>query len=200
MLIYKLGKVVHHNSEYILFESHSSGYNIKVNNAESYAIDSTLKLYVYEHKNEYSNSLYGFKSFKERIFFEDLMKINGIGPRTAMSLLKNGWEELAHLLVTSNVEALSAYPYVGKKAANQIIFELQSKWSRLMESDKFKVDATKIIEKNSKLEDLEKTLKVLGYKSKQIKFAIDHNVEDYNLETMVEQAIINISEAPQFKN
>ena len=88
-MLYKLGRVISKTKTCLIFESNYTGYAIFVTNVDNYEVDKFQKIFVYEHKSEYGHSYYGFKEFKERIFFEDLLTIQGIGPKTAMSILSS---------------------------------------------------------------------------------------------------------------
>lgn len=188
MLLYRLGKIIHVNKKYIIFESDSAGYTINITRAENFEKDRTLKLYIYELSNEYQKTLYGFTHFKERVLFEDLISINGIGPRIALILLNDGWEKIASLIANGNWETLSRYPYINVKNCHQIIFELQNKWAKFLEKDE-KVTSTNI----QNISDATETLKMLGFKREQIKYALESaNLQD-DVETLVENAIKKIS-------
>ena len=82
-----VGKVISKSKQNLIFESNYTGYIIHVSNVDKFETDKFQKIFIYEHKNEYSHSYFGFKEFKERILFEDLISIPGIGPKTALSIL-----------------------------------------------------------------------------------------------------------------
>ena len=109
MEIYKIGKIVSKNKRYIIFESNNCGDLIYVNNINKFKVGSNLKLFIYKYQNEYINNLYGFSSFKERILFDDLLSINGVGPKTALSLLKEGEEMLINIIANKDLENLNNF-------------------------------------------------------------------------------------------
>ncbi len=185
MEIYKIGKIVSKNKRYIIFESNNCGDLIYVNNINKFKVGSNLKLFIYKYQNEYINNLYGFSSFKERILFDDLLSINGVGPKTALSLLKEGEEMLINIIANKDLENLNNFPFIGRKTANQVIFEL---------SDKYKNFQNKKINKIMPLM-LKKPLKNLGFNQKQINFAIKNVKPQENIETLIEESIKIISNA-----
>lgn len=88
-MLYRLGKVVNKNKSYLIFESNNTGYVIHTPNVDLFEIDKFQKIFIYEHQNDYIHTYYGFKDFKERLFFEDLLSIPGIGPKTALGILSH---------------------------------------------------------------------------------------------------------------
>lgn len=182
-MIYKFGKVISKTKSNLIFESDYTGYVISVIDVDKFEINKFQKIFIYEYKNEYNQNYYGFKEFKERIIFEDLISIPGIGPKTAMSILTINWKNLISLIASGNYEELSKIPYVSVKAARQIIFDFQKKYKTIMLKNE---------ENKNKLEVF-KTLKTLGFSDKQIDL-VSNKLEDINdIDKMVQNAIEMIS-------
>lgn len=189
-MFYKLGKVVSKTKSYLIFESNYCGYIVYAPDIERFEIDKFQKIFIYHHQNEYSNYYYGFKDFKERIFFEDLLSIPGIGPKTAITILNNGWQNALDLVINGDWEKLSEFPYLGKRSARQIVFEYQGKYSNM---------ALKKIESKN-INELRKTLKTLGFNEWQVNFALKKIKDSDNLDEMVELAIKEISNEQRSEN
>lgn len=185
MKLFKIGKVVSIGKTYVILESNYTGYIIYVANPERFEKDKVMKMFIYEHRSEYSSAIYGFKEFKERILFEDLLSVSGIGPKTALSILKLEAENVISYIQDKNVESLSSIPSVGTKTANQIIFELGNKYKDV----KAKTDG-----KHLPVE-VASPLKTLGFNQKQIDFAISELKPADSIEILVENAIRLISNA-----
>lgn len=185
-MLYKYGRVASKAKRYIIFESNYTGYVINVPNVDDFDIETTKKIFIYDHSNEYNKSLYGFKEFKERLLFEDLISIQGIGPKTALSILSFGWEAVLDYIINGDIEKLSSVQYVGIKSAKQMIFELQDKYTNMTKYKK--QDISK--EKN----ELKNTLKTLGFKEEQILKVMPNIKEEKNVENMIEEAIKLISQ------
>lgn len=182
-MIYKLGKVVSKTKSNLIFESNYTGYVISVIDIDRFEINKFQKIFIYEYKNDYSQNYYGFKEFKERIIFEDLISIPGVGPKTAMSVLTINWKKLISLIAEGDYEELSKIPYVSLKVARQIVFDFQKKYKTIM---------SKKTENKNKLEVF-KTLKTLGFTDKQIDL-VSNKLEDINdIDKMVQNAIEMIS-------
>lgn len=187
MEIYKYGKVMSIGKTYIIFESNSSGSIIYVPNIEVFKEDERIKMFVYKYVTDFTTALYGFRTFKERLLFEDLISINGIGPKTAIGLLKEGKDMLISLLANGDIEGLSSFPYLGAKTANQIIFELSDKYKNMENKAK----------SNGKLfpQEARTSLKTLGFNREQIDYAIKNIEPQPKIELLVEEAIKAISNA-----
>lgn len=187
MQIYKVGKIVSVGKGYVIFESQYTGHIIHVANPNQFKKDENRKIYVYEYNTEYIQSVYGFANFKDRMMFEDLISVNGVGPKTALSLLKEGCEPIISLILSGDSEGLSSYPYLGGRTANQIIFELSDKYKNMSH-----------VQTNKKLlpvSEVKNSLKTLGFTSKQIDYAVQNIKPSSNIEQLVEQAIKVISNA-----
>lgn len=183
MKLFKIGKIVSIGKTYVILESNYTGFIVYAAQPEQFEKDKNLKLYIYEHRSEYTSAMYGFKTFQERILFEDLLSVSGIGPKTALSLLKLGHENVIGYIQNSDHESLSSVPSVGIRTANQILFELSAKYQSMKLKSTGKYLPTEVVN----------PLKTLGFSQKQIDYAIKELKPEDSIETMVENAIKLIS-------
>jgi holliday junction DNA helicase RuvA len=73
--------------------------------------------------------LYGFASADERILFDQLITVTGVGPKVAMAILSSmPADPLRRAIVSGDVAALTAVPGVGKKVAGRVILDLKDKF------------------------------------------------------------------------
>lgn len=85
-----------------------------------------VKIYTYYQVAEDMQKLYGFASREDRRVFTQLLKVPGIGPRLAMSIMSTlRADELKLAVITGDVKALSRAPGLGKKTAEKLILELK---------------------------------------------------------------------------
>ncbi|ASI54056.1 Holliday junction branch migration protein RuvA [Metamycoplasma hyosynoviae] len=195
MLIYKYGKIVHVSKEYIILEHSGAGEMIYVPNIERFKKDEVRKIFVYEIENEYNKKTYGFESFKELVVFEDLIDLQGLGPKTAITLLNEGWERIVQLIAEGNKEELAAINYVSKKTANNIVLAYHEKYIKFIENIKNAGDwKVKVEPRNSHIREFEETMKMLGFKGHQIKYALEKLTITDNIEQCIEDAIKLISQ------
>ena len=187
MHLYKIGKVISIGKIYIIFETNYTGNIIYVPNPKRFEKHKSkiIKIYIYIYSSEYTQATYGFETFGQRILFEDLISVNGIGPKTALNILKEGYQNIVQLIQEGDAKALASFPYLGIKSANQLIFELKSKYGNvvLSNTNKKNVPSTEIIN----------PLKTLGFSKKQIDFAITKLTKRESIEKMIEEAIRIIS-------
>jgi Holliday junction DNA helicase RuvA len=85
-------------------------------------------VWIHTHVREDAFQLFGFHSKEEKNLFLSLLKVNGVGPKMALSILSGGRvEQICEMVESGNAKALSSLPKVGKKTAEQIILTLKGK-------------------------------------------------------------------------
>ncbi|MBG0730878.1 Holliday junction branch migration protein RuvA [Mycoplasma sp. 'Moose RK'] len=221
MNIYKYGKVVSKNKNYLIIENAGNGYLIYVPQIDRFQRDENRKIYVYEYENDYTKITYGFESFRERILFEDLISVQGIGPKTAISALNSGFRSFINLIANGDWKAIAKIQYLSEKNAKQIVFEFQKKYKKFAETEKTAAkqetaeNTDEINEKKDEIideilqktsleqktaSDLEDALKMLGFKVRQIDYALANIEPSESFEHLIEEAIKIISNAREFRN
>lgn len=133
-----------------------------------------IRLYTSLQVREDSLTLYGFVAEDLRTSFESLLKITGVGPRLALSVLSTfSAEELASAVSTGDVAAFSRVPGVGKKTAGRIVLELKGQLAREIEVSPVDAGATQAIE----------ALTALGYSLAEAREAVASLPRDESLAT-----------------
>ncbi len=87
-------------------------------------IGESLTLYLHHHITDVSQTLFGFPTLEERVIFRKLLKVDGVGGKTALSLLGLGLRQLLLAIESGDEKILSSANGVGKKTALKIIVEL----------------------------------------------------------------------------
>lgn len=121
-----------------------------------------MKVWIYSHVREDAFQLFGFLQKPEKDFFINLLKVNGVGPKSALSVLSGA--PLANIqmwIEAGDAKALSSLPKVGKKTAEQIILTLKGKLV-LIET---KAKAPKVSETHRQISS---ALVNLGFKSQTV--------------------------------
>ena len=194
MTIYKYGKIMHVNTNYLILDHNGNGELIYVPNIERFKKDEVRKVFISSIENEYSKTTYGFENFKELVLFEDLISLQGLGPKTAISILNEGWEKIINLIADSNKDELEKINYVSSRVANNIVSNYQSKYAKFVEKLVNGEDwKAKNKVSNSYNNQFEETMKMLGFKTQQIKYALEKIKITENIEQCVEDAIKLIS-------
>lgn len=130
MIAFLKGKLVHKEPTFVVIEVNGVGYqvNISLNTFSEIKDQENINLSTYLQVREDAHILYGFSSPAEKILFQRLVSVNGVGPGTAMVILSYlPPTELHHAIVKENVAALQAIKGIGGKTAQRIILELKDK-------------------------------------------------------------------------
>ena len=82
--------------------------------------------------NQFTPRLVGFGSELEREFFELLLRVPGMGVRSALKVLKIRPEKLAELIASQNISLLAELPGLGKKSAERLVSELKNQVEKFL--------------------------------------------------------------------
>ena len=124
------GTIVYFDTKFVVLETNGVGYKVAVSPDifTKLSKDAPLTLWTYLAVRENALDLYGFLSMSELNFFELLITISGIGPKTAMGILNvasvHSLETAIHTGDTSHLTKISG---IGKKVAEKIVMELKDK-------------------------------------------------------------------------
>ena len=195
MTIYKIGKIINIDKDYVIFENNDIGELINIPDVKRFKEGEARKIFISSIENEYSKTTYGFENFKELVLFEDLISLQGLGPKTAISILNEGWEKIINLIANGNKDELEKINYVSSRVANNIVSNYQSKYAKFVEKLVNGEDwKAKNKVSNSYNNQFEETMKMLGFKTQQIKYALEKIKITENIEQCVEDAIKLISQ------
>lgn len=104
----------------------NSGVGYKVLLHKDLSENTEVSLFISTIYKESSITLYGFEDKSTQLFFESLIKINGIGPQTALNILSNSSLEILYQAIESkNIGFLSKIRGLGAKGANRIISDIK---------------------------------------------------------------------------
>lgn len=130
MVFYLRGKINSIYNERIIIENNNVGYAVYVSHPNDYTVGEVTLIYLYQHIHEDERYLVGFPNLDEKKMFLLLISVNGLGPKTAMSMLRNASsEEIYNAILSNNVTFLKKLPNIGSKCAEQIILDLKGKIS-----------------------------------------------------------------------
>ena len=115
----------------LLVDVNGVGYEVDAPMSTFYQLPNTgetIVLHTHLVVREDAQLLYGFYSESERKLFRSLIKINGVGPKLALTILSGiSFEEFTRCVMDNDAKALTALPGVGKKTAERLIIELSDK-------------------------------------------------------------------------
>jgi Holliday junction DNA helicase RuvA len=124
------GIVAHKDTDTLVVVVGGVGLEISASRSalEMSEIEASVNLWTRLIVREDSLTLYGFGSNPERELFDALIKINGVGPRIAITILSTlSIENLRGAIASDRVEVITRVPGIGKKTAQKIILELKDK-------------------------------------------------------------------------
>jgi len=164
------GTLAEKNPPQILIDVQGVAYEVDVPMSTFYNlpdIGSTISLFTHLVVREDAHLLFGFGSDSERRAFRQLIKISGIGARTALSVLSGlSVTELAQAVSMQETGRLTRIPGIGKKTAERLLLELK---------DKLGVDVTAVVGVNRPspvAADVQHALASLGYSDKEAAHAV----------------------------
>ena len=132
-------------------------------------VGGDLSLYTHLVVREDAHHLYGFYTRDERLLFRTLLKVNGVGPRLALTILSSiEPEEFVRSVVQQETARLVCVPGIGKKTAERLIIEMRDKlkdWSS--EINLPAQGASTTPSRNQNLQDAISALIALGYKPQE---------------------------------
>ena len=162
------GILLEKNPPQILLDVQGVGYEVDVPMSTFYnlpGLNEKVMLHTYMVVREDAQLLYGFGTNEERAAFKQLLKISGVGPKLALSVLSGlSLADLAAAVVNKEVGRLTKIPGVGKKTAERLLLELQGKFTELPSSVAKGGGA-------SHSADIVNALLALGYNEKEAEWA-----------------------------
>ncbi|UOP05683.1 Holliday junction branch migration protein RuvA [Conchiformibius kuhniae] len=128
-------------------------------------LGEAVRLYTQLVVREDAHLLYGFAAREERAAFRQLVKIGGIGAKTALGILSAmSADELAQTIAQEDVKRLSSVPGIGKKTAERMVLELRGKLAPV----------ASVAAAAGGNEDVFHTLIALGYSEREAQNAVKH--------------------------
>lgn len=117
-------------TDVVVLDVQGVGYGLLVP-AEDYGrlkIADAVKLYVYEYIREQAHDLFGFLERDTKILFEQLLEVNGVGPKMALSMLSVGSaQEVRRAIAAADVKFIQQANGVGRRVAERVVVELKDK-------------------------------------------------------------------------
>ncbi len=140
---------------------------------------------------EDAHLLYGFLSSEERTAFRQLLKISGVGPKLALSVLSGlSLNDLAIAVVNKEAGRLTKIPGVGKKTAERLLLELQGKF--IATGAGGSQHGAPVVSTGN---DIVNALLALGYNGKEADWATKQLPKDTSVSDGIRQALKLLSKA-----
>lgn len=137
MISYLQGRPLRFGTDHVILLVQGVGYELLCSSQTLPALDGRdfCEVWVYTHVREDALQLFGFATELEKQMFLSLLKVNGVGPKSALNILSGApATQILRWIEDSDAAALSKLPKIGKKSAEQIILTLQGKLVRAGEA------------------------------------------------------------------
>lgn len=172
------GQVVSQSPPYLVMDVNGVGYELQAPMTTFYQLadpEQLLQLYTHLVVREDAQLLYGFIDVKERDLFRVLIKINGVGPKLALSILSAlEMGEFLAAVADGAPGRLVKIPGVGKKTAERLVIECQGRvkdfaaTAHSMPSASTSADTASLVRREA-----QDALEALGYKVQEAERAIE---------------------------
>lgn len=124
------GKVAEKIAETVVLDVQGVGYGLLVTTEDHglLTIGNNVKVYIYEHIRENMHDLFGFVNLDTKQLFEQLLEVNGVGPKMALSVLSVGSaNEVRRAIAGGDTKFIQQASGVGKRVAERIVVDLKDK-------------------------------------------------------------------------
>ncbi len=163
------GTLAAKNPPEVLVDCGGVGYEVLVPMSTFYnlpALGERVALLTHLIVREDAHLLYGFATNDERAGFKQLVKISGVGPRTALSILSGmSVADIAQAVAKQDAARLTKIPGIGKKTAERLLLELKGKLSDALATGGVSVA-------NDNQSDILQALVALGYSDRDAGLAL----------------------------
>ncbi len=131
MIAHLRGILLEKHPNQVIVEAQGVGYDVTIP-VSTYSLlpeaGAEVRLRIHTHVREDAIALFGFATADEKLLFEKLIAVSGIGPKLAVTVLSGlATGDLIDAIRSGEVEKLVRIPGVGKKTAERMVLELRDK-------------------------------------------------------------------------
>ena len=185
MIAFLSGKIILKKEKFIILEVAGVGYKVFLSRqtlSKLPEIGQDIKVFCFQNVKEEALDLYGFLTYEGLEFFETLMDIRGVGPKSALDISDLGsLDKIKERILQQDEKIFEGIPGIGSKKAMTIILELTGKIKMLGQKTKGSAD------------EAENALIQLGFSKQQAKDALSRVPADIKTtESRVKQALKNL--------
>ena len=173
MIGFLSGKIIQINSDNILINVNGVGYEVTISSytKDRLTLNHNADLYCHLVVREDAQILFGFYEEIEKSLFKSIIKVNGVGPKLAITMLSHLTPNI--LIKTIKEKALSnliSVPGIGKKSAERLMIELQSVIDKvLIDNSDISIESVNVGDiDNSIKEEALNALISLGFKQHEV--------------------------------
>ncbi len=195
MIAHLRGKLLAKHPNQAIVEASGVGYDVTISVptfSDLPAIGAEIALHIHTHVREDVIALYGFLRPSEKLLFEKLITVSGIGPKLGITILSGmPADEMVGAIRGNDVGRLTRIPGIGKKTAERMVLELRDKLPETAT-----VAAAAAFAMNATEEDVLSALLNLGYQRTAAEKALavsSKNGEDHSFDALFRGALGTLS-------
>ena len=177
MIAHLRGKLLAKHPNQAVVETGGVGYDVTISVptfSDLPAIGADVALHIHTHVREDVIALYGFLRPAEKVLFEKLITVSGIGPKLAITILSGmPADEMVGAIRGNDVARLTRIPGIGKKTAERMVLELRDKLPQSVPST-----VTAALPVSATEEDVLSALVNLGYQRAAAEKALEASMKD----------------------
>ncbi|PIZ47231.1 Holliday junction branch migration protein RuvA [candidate division WWE3 bacterium CG_4_10_14_0_2_um_filter_41_14] len=179
MIAHLSGIVLRVNARSIVLDVNGVGYEITVPYPLSeFSEHDSLSFIIYSHTTEQGTSLYGFKTWDEKVWFKTFTSVSGIGPKVALSILAlASLDDIIAALQKNDAGFFNNISGIGQKTASRIIVELRNSIPTI---------------EDSQMSELSQALVSLGYRKNEIAPFLTKVDKNFSVEKQISQVLAQL--------
>ena len=180
------GFIVNKKPTQVLIDCNGVGYEVDIPMSTFYdlpTVGDQVTLLTHLIVREDAHLLFGFATSEEREVFRQLIKVNGVGAKVALSILSGiSLHELVDAIMNQNSNLLVSIPGIGNKTAERLVLELKGKFANI-------IDDKSIQNTSSETNDIQNALISLGYSTKEAISAVKNLPSDISINDGIKDAL-----------
>ncbi len=177
MIAHLRGRLLAKHPNQAIVEAAGVGYDVTITVptfSDLPALGAEVALHIHTHVREDQIALYGFLRPSEKLLFEKLITVSGIGPKLAVTILSGmAADEMVRAIRSNDIARLTRIPGIGKKTAERMVLELRDKLPEVGPAS-----APAIPAMNATEEDVLSALLNLGYQRPAVERALAGAAQD----------------------
>jgi len=212
MIAYLNGKLFEKRDTAVVIDVQGVGYEVFCSPGTIVRLGDVgngCQLFIHTQYRTDGASLFGFASTQEKALFLSLIKVDSVGPKSALNIMAGGpWEDLVQLIEDGDVTALSKLPKISRKTAEHLVVKLKGKLSDIFLSaeaapgvtgraaEEIKTRRIQGSSQRKMRSEASTALTHLGYRSTDVERALEGLSEEAwsgDLQTVIRHALNDLS-------
>lgn len=195
------GILIQKQAPQLMIDVQGIGYEVQAPMSTFYQLpelDLPVVLLIHMVVREDAQLLYGFYSESERLLFKSLIKVNGVGPKLALTILSGiSANEFVKVIRNNDESGLISLPGIGKKTAQRLIVEMKDRFDDWKSEssddiDRFAAESRSLSSEQVIIKESVSALIALGYKPVEAGNMIRQlDTQDQSSEMLIKQALKN---------